>query len=65
MEKYKSKRAPSAGVEPAPTVLRIMKISDAGDFVRVNPDEENYWTPELCFVDVPVKGDPKRPPFCT
>jgi len=26
------------------------------DFVRLHPDEEKYWSPELCFVNVPIKG---------
>jgi hypothetical protein len=26
------------------------------DFVRLHPDEEAHWTPELCFVNVPIKG---------
>jgi hypothetical protein len=60
MERYKSKRAPSAAVETATAVMKIMKISDAKDFVWVHPDEDNYWTCELCFVDVPIQGLEKR-----
>jgi hypothetical protein len=31
-------------------------MSQAKDFVRLHPDEENYWSPELCFCMVPIKG---------
>jgi hypothetical protein len=31
------------------------RISDARDYVRLHPDEA-YWSPELCFVSVPIKG---------
>ena len=24
--------------------------------MRLHPDEETYWSPELCFVNVPIKG---------
>jgi hypothetical protein len=27
-----------------------------GDFFRLHPDEENYWSFELCFVNVPIQG---------
>jgi hypothetical protein len=30
-------------------------MSQAKDFVRLHPDED-YWSPELCFVTVPIKG---------
>ena len=58
LDKYKSKNmSTAADVEPALAALAIKKISDVGDFVWVHPDEESYWTIELCFVDVPVKGE--------
>ena len=31
-------------------------MAAANDLVRLHPDEENYWSAELCFVDVPIKG---------
>src|SRR5262249_8589797 len=31
-------------------------IAEARDFVRLHHDEENWWSPELCFVNVPIKG---------
>jgi hypothetical protein len=57
LEKFKSKRAVTmANVETLQTALPHYKIADAKDFVRLHPDDENYWSPELCFVNVPVKG---------
>ena len=58
LEKFKSKRPPSiAGVETLLTALPVLRIADANDFVRLHPSEEDYWSPELCFVSVPIKGE--------
>lgn len=57
LDKFKSKRAAAvAGVETLQTGLPHHKIADAKDFVRLHPDEDTYWSPELCFVNVPIKG---------
>jgi hypothetical protein len=57
LDKFTSKRASAiAGVETQLTGLPHNKISHAKDFVRLHPDEEQYWTRELCFVSVPIKG---------
>ena len=57
LNKFKSKRADAiANVDTLQTGLPISKMSEAKDFVRLHPDEENYWSPELCFVMVPIKG---------
>jgi hypothetical protein len=57
LDKFKSKHpAAVAGVETLPTGLPHHKIAAAKDFVRLHSDEENYWSPELCFVNVPIKG---------
>jgi hypothetical protein len=32
-----------------------MKIADARDFVQLHPSPD-YWTPELCFISVPIHG---------
>jgi hypothetical protein len=57
LEKFKSKHpAAVAGVETLSTGLPHHKIAAAKDFVRLHPDEEAYWSPELCFVSVPIKG---------
>jgi hypothetical protein len=60
LEKFKSKRAAAiANVETLQTGLPHHSISQAKDFVRLHPDEERYWSPELCFVSVPIKGQKK------
>jgi hypothetical protein len=54
---FKSKRADAiANVDTLQTGLPVGKMSEVKDFVRLHPAEENYWSPELCFVDVPIKG---------
>ena len=45
-----------AGVETLQTGLPHYPISHAKDFVRLHPDEAKYWSDELCFVKVPIKG---------
>jgi hypothetical protein len=57
LDKFKSKRAAAvAGVETLQTGLPHYSIAHAKDFVRLHPDEAAFWSPELCFVNVPVKG---------
>src|SRR4051794_23382025 len=57
LDKFKSKRAAAmANVETLQTALPHHSISQAKDFVRLHPDEGMYWSPELCFVAVPIKG---------
>src|SRR5262245_1138259 len=59
LDKFKSKRAAAiANVETLQTALPHHNISAAKDFVRLHPDDA-YWTSELCFVSVPVKGQKK------
>jgi hypothetical protein len=36
--------------------LPTRSLKEIGDFARLHHDEANYWSPELCFVYVPVKG---------
>jgi hypothetical protein len=56
-ERFKSKNAPSiSNVEHLLTALPILKIGDVGDWARLHPSEEDYWSCELCFVSVPIKG---------
>jgi hypothetical protein len=43
-------------VEPLLTVMPVHRHCDAKDHVRLHPDKENYWSTELCFVNVPIKG---------
>jgi hypothetical protein len=57
LNKFRSKRADTiANVDTLPTGLPVSTISQAKDFVRLHPGEENYWSHELCFVEVPIKG---------
>ena len=58
LNKFVSKRSAAlANVETLQTALPHHNISQAKDFVRLHPDEDTHWTPELCFVNVPIKGD--------
>jgi hypothetical protein len=57
LDKFKSKHAAAlAGVETLLTALPHHSISQAKDFVRLHQDETQCWSPELCFVSVPIKG---------
>lgn len=56
-ERFKSRKSPTiSGVSELPTQLSIMKISDVDDWVRLSPHED-HWSPEMCFVNVPVHGE--------
>jgi hypothetical protein len=56
LDKFKSKQAAAiANVETLLSALPVHKLSEAKDFVRLHPNE-TYWSPELCFVNVPIKG---------
>ena len=60
LDKFKSKRPPNiGGVDNLQTALPHHNIAAARDFVRLHPDEDNYWSGELCFVSVPIKGQKK------
>jgi hypothetical protein len=57
LNKFKSTRPSAiAGVETLLTGLPHFRISEAKDFVRLHPHEVDYWSIELCFVNVPIKG---------
>lgn len=57
LDKFKSKRgAAMAGVQTLLTALPHHSIAASKDFVRLHHDEVTYWSPELCFVNVPIKG---------
>jgi len=61
LDKFKSKHAAAlANVETLLTALPHHSISQAKDFVRLHPDEPNYWSPELCLVNVPIKGQKRE-----
>jgi hypothetical protein len=58
LNRFKSKTASTiANVETLQTGLPVSSMSQAKDFVRLHSDEQNYWSDELCFVTVPIKGD--------
>jgi cytochrome c556 len=64
LDKFKSKHAAAlANVETLLTALPHHSISQAKDFVRLHPDETAYWSPELCFVNVPIRDRSATP--CT
>lgn len=61
LDKFRSKRAAAvANVDTMPGALPHHSIAQAKDFVRLHPDEDRYWSPELCFVSVPIKGQKRE-----
>jgi hypothetical protein len=57
LNKFKSRHAAAiANVETLLGALPHCTISQAKDFVRLHSNEETHWSEELCFVNVPVKG---------
>lgn len=56
LDRFKSTRSTTAGVDNVIGGMPHMKVGEVQDFFRTHPDEENYWSPEYCFVSVPVKG---------
>jgi hypothetical protein len=57
LDRFRSKGGDdgAARVETLVTALPHCRLSDAKDFIRLHPGKA-YWSPELCFVSVPVKG---------
>jgi len=56
LDKFRSKRAATvANVETLQPALPHHGIAAAKDFVRLHSSDQ-YWSPELCFVSVPIKG---------
>lgn len=57
LDRFKSKKSAAiANVGTLQGALPHHPIAQAKDFVRLHPDEENFWSPELCFVSVPISG---------
>jgi hypothetical protein len=57
LDKFKSKRgAAVANIETLPSALPVHNLAAAKDFAMLHPDEDHYWSSELCFVKVPIKG---------
>jgi len=56
LNQYRSKRPSEvSGVSTLPSSLPSHNIAQAKDFMRVHPSDD-YWSPELCFVNVPTPG---------
>jgi hypothetical protein len=63
LEKFRSKRSSTiAGVETLLTALPILRISEANDFVRVHPSEDDYWSPENGGLARMCEGEEARLP---
>jgi hypothetical protein len=61
LDKFKTKHASAiANVGTKLGQLPHHNIAQANDFVRLHPDEEIYWSSELCFVNVPIKGQKRE-----
>jgi hypothetical protein len=57
LARFKSKATPTiAGVATKVGLLSHDSIANAGDYVRLHPNEAEYWSDELCFVRVPTQG---------
>jgi hypothetical protein len=57
LSRFKSKRAATvAAVGTLQGALPHHNIAAARDFVRLHPNEQDYWSAELCFVNVPIQG---------
>ena len=60
LDLFKTKTQPNiAGVATLLTALPHHNIAQANDFARLHQDVDNYWSAELCFVSVPIKGQKK------
>jgi hypothetical protein len=56
LSRFKTSKPESGRVEKLLTALPHGKLSEAKDYIRLHPDEENYWSDECYFVSVPVQG---------
>lgn len=57
LDRFKTKNLTGiANVGSLLMALPHYPISQAGDFVRLHHDESTFWSDELCFVSVPIKG---------
>jgi len=61
LARFLPKRPTNAGgVETLLEALPHFTVPDARDFVRLHAHEAEYWSGELCFVDVPIIGQRKN-----
>lgn len=56
LDKFKAKQTGDTTIPTLQAGLPHHKFADAKDWVRLHPDVDEYWSPALCFVHVPVKG---------
>jgi hypothetical protein len=56
MSRFKSKNLGREKVATQIAGLPHYSVPEAKDWVRLHPDEENFWSDELCFVSIPVPG---------
>jgi hypothetical protein len=56
MARFKSKNLGREKVATQIAGLPHYAVPEAKDWVRLHPDEENFWSEELCFVSIPVPG---------
>jgi hypothetical protein len=56
MNRFRSSVGTADAVAPLPRQLPHFKIAEAKDFVRLHPDEAEYWSFQLAFVNVPIIG---------
>jgi hypothetical protein len=60
LDRFKSKSADTiANVATLLEALPVHSLAQANDFVRLHPNEEDFWSVEFCFVSVPIKGTKK------
>ena len=60
LESFRSKKSVAlSNVATLAAGLPHYKLSAAKDFVRLHPDEVNFWSDELCFINVTIQGQSK------
>jgi hypothetical protein len=56
LSRFKSKNLGREKVATQIAGLPHYSVPEAKDWVRLHHDEENWWSDELCFVNIPVSG---------
>jgi hypothetical protein len=59
LARFRTRDAETPTIQTLLTALPHFKISDAGDWVRLHPNEETHWSEEYFFINVPVQGQSK------
>ena len=61
MAKFKAKKPSNiSSVKTLLSALPVLRIGEVGDWTRLHPSEDEFWSDELCFVDIPIAGDSKH-----